>query len=76
MLFRRNYGFSILDYFYVFCSNLAQIDKRVIVKLLIMAGLEELKKKLAPLFDAEKGFSSGSSMDPSDSYLVIFFLLM
>ncbi|KAM7509169.1 hypothetical protein LguiA_019622 [Lonicera macranthoides] len=35
-----------------------------------MAGLEELKKKLAPLFDAEKGFSSGSTLDPSDSYMV------
>ena len=37
-----------------------------------MAGLEELRKKLAPLFDAEKGFSSGSSLDPSDSYMVGF----
>ena len=35
-----------------------------------MAGLEELRKKLAPLFDAEKGFSSGSSLNPSDSYMV------
>ncbi|GAV70235.1 Pkinase domain-containing protein [Cephalotus follicularis] len=35
-----------------------------------MAGLEELKKKLAPLFDAEKGFSSGSTLDPSDSYML------
>uniref|UniRef100_A0A7N0TNF0 mitogen-activated protein kinase kinase n=1 Tax=Kalanchoe fedtschenkoi TaxID=63787 RepID=A0A7N0TNF0_KALFE len=35
-----------------------------------MAGLEELKKKLAPLFDAEKGFSSGSPLDTSDSYLL------
>lgn len=35
-----------------------------------MAGLEELKKKLVPLFDAEKGFPSGSTIDPSDSYLV------
>lgn len=35
-----------------------------------MAGLEELKKKLVPLFDAEKGFSSGSTLDPSDSYMV------
>ncbi|CAH1437721.1 unnamed protein product [Lactuca virosa] len=35
-----------------------------------MAGLEELKKKLVPLFDAEKGFSSGSTMDPSDSYML------
>ncbi|XP_048328210.2 mitogen-activated protein kinase kinase 3 [Ziziphus jujuba] len=33
-----------------------------------MAGLEELRKKLTPLFDAEKGFSSGSTLDPSDSY--------
>ncbi|PIA51761.1 hypothetical protein AQUCO_01100558v1 [Aquilegia coerulea] len=35
-----------------------------------MAGLEELKKKLAPLFDAEKGFSDGSSIDPCESYMV------
>ncbi|GER56842.1 mitogen-activated protein kinase kinase [Striga asiatica] len=35
-----------------------------------MAGLEELRKKLAPLFDAEKGFSSGSTIDPTDSYMV------
>lgn len=35
-----------------------------------MAGLEELKKKLAPLFDAEKGFSAGSTLDPSDSYML------
>lgn len=35
-----------------------------------MAGLEELKKKLVPLFDAEKGFSLGSTLDPSDSYMV------
>lgn len=35
-----------------------------------MAGLEELKKKLVPLFDAEKGFPSGSTIDPSDSYMV------
>ncbi|XP_028789274.1 mitogen-activated protein kinase kinase 3 [Neltuma alba] len=33
-----------------------------------MAGLEELRKKLAPLFDAEKGFSTGSTLDPCDSY--------
>lgn len=39
-----------------------------------MAGLEELKKKLVPLFDAEKGFSSGSTLDPSDSYMVREFL--
>lgn len=38
-----------------------------------MAGLEELKKKLTPLFDAEKGFSSGSTLDPCDSYAVSFF---
>lgn len=37
-----------------------------------MAALEELKKKLSPLFDAEKGFSSSSSLDPNDSYLVSF----
>ncbi|XP_020533156.1 mitogen-activated protein kinase kinase 3 isoform X1 [Jatropha curcas] len=36
----------------------------------IMAGLEELRKKLAPLFDAEKGFSAGSTLDPSDSYML------
>lgn len=36
-----------------------------------MAGLEELKKKLTPLFDAEKGLSFGSTLDPSDSYMVI-----
>ncbi|CAK9176155.1 unnamed protein product [Ilex paraguariensis] len=35
-----------------------------------MAGLEELKKKLVPLFDAEKGFLSGSSLNPSDSYML------
>lgn len=35
-----------------------------------MAGLEELKKKLVPLFDAEKGFSPGSTLDPSDSYML------
>lgn len=35
-----------------------------------MAGLEELKKKLVPLFDAEKGFSLGSTLDPSDSYML------
>lgn len=37
----------------------------------LMAGLEELKKKLAPLFDAEKGFSDGPSLDPCASYMVI-----
>lgn len=37
-----------------------------------MAGLEELKKKLVPLFDAEKGFTSGSKLDPSDSCMVSF----
>ena len=36
-----------------------------------MSGLEELRKKLAPLFDAEKGFSSSSTLDPCDSYTVI-----
>ncbi|XP_057983671.1 mitogen-activated protein kinase kinase 3 [Malania oleifera] len=35
-----------------------------------MAGLEELKKKLAPLFDAEKGFSGGSTLNSSDSYML------
>ncbi|EXC20335.1 Mitogen-activated protein kinase kinase 6 [Morus notabilis] len=33
-----------------------------------MAGLEELRKKLTPLFDAEKGFSTASTLDPCDSY--------
>ncbi|KAL6994391.1 Mitogen-activated protein kinase kinase 3 [Sarracenia purpurea var. burkii] len=35
-----------------------------------MTGLEELKKKLTPLFDAEKGLSSGSTLDPCDSYML------
>ena len=35
-----------------------------------MAGLEQLKKKLQPLFDADKGFSDGLSSDPCDSYMV------
>ncbi|XP_010554056.1 PREDICTED: mitogen-activated protein kinase kinase 3 [Tarenaya hassleriana] len=35
-----------------------------------MAALEELKKKLSPLFDVEKGFSSSSTLDPNDSYLL------
>ncbi|THG14544.1 hypothetical protein TEA_011121 [Camellia sinensis var. sinensis] len=35
-----------------------------------MAGLEELKKKLTPLFDAERGFPSGSTLDPCDSYML------
>ncbi|KAG9446314.1 hypothetical protein H6P81_012442 [Aristolochia fimbriata] len=35
-----------------------------------MAGLEELKKKLGPLFDADKGLSDGTPMDPSASYMV------
>lgn len=39
-----------------------------------MAGLEELKKKLVPLFDAEKGFSPASTSDPFDSYSVSSFL--
>lgn len=43
----------------------------IVENLSTMAGLEELKKKLVPLFDAEKGFSSGSTLDPSDSYMVI-----
>lgn len=37
-----------------------------------MSGLEELRKKLVPLFDAEKGFSAGSTLDPCDSYTVSF----
>lgn len=37
-----------------------------------MSGLEELKKKLTPLFAAEKGFSSESTSDPNDSYMVSF----
>ena len=40
--------------------------------LTTMSGLEELRKKLAPLFDAEKGFSSSSTLDPCDSYTVTF----
>ncbi|URE37325.1 mitogen-activated protein kinase kinase [Musa troglodytarum] len=35
-----------------------------------MAGLEELKKKLEPLFDSENDPSFGMSMDPCDSYMV------
>lgn len=35
-----------------------------------MAGLEELRKKLTPLFDAEKGFSSGSVLDPNESCML------
>ncbi|KAK9119791.1 hypothetical protein Scep_017884 [Stephania cephalantha] len=35
-----------------------------------MAGLEELKKKLTPLFDAEKGFSDERLLDPCASYMV------
>ncbi|KAL3512980.1 hypothetical protein ACH5RR_025697 [Cinchona calisaya] len=34
-----------------------------------MSALEELKDEFEPSFDAEKGFSSGSKLDPSDSYL-------
>ncbi|KAJ4789460.1 Mitogen-activated protein kinase kinase 3 [Rhynchospora pubera] len=34
-----------------------------------MAGLEELKKKLVPLFDAEKGLSSTLPSDPCESYV-------
>ncbi|KAL6493549.1 Mitogen-activated protein kinase kinase 3 [Orobanche gracilis] len=37
---------------------------------LAMAGLEELKKKLVPLFDAEKGLPSGSTIAPSDTYML------
>ncbi|CBI34873.3 hypothetical protein VitviT2T_022404 [Vitis vinifera] len=35
-----------------------------------MAGLEELKKKLSPLFDPDKGLSAGSTLDPCDSYML------
>ena len=35
-----------------------------------MAGLEELKKKLTPLFDAEKGFSPVNTLGGSDSDMV------
>ncbi|CAI0418987.1 unnamed protein product [Linum tenue] len=35
-----------------------------------MAGLEELRKKLTPLFDAEKGFSAGPSLDLNNSYML------
>lgn len=35
-----------------------------------MAELEKLKKKLTPLFDAEKGFSTASGLDSSDSYML------
>ncbi|XP_065868767.1 mitogen-activated protein kinase kinase 3 [Euphorbia lathyris] len=35
-----------------------------------MAGLEELRKKLAPLFDPEKGFSAGLTLDPGNSYML------
>jgi hypothetical protein len=38
-----------------------------------MSGLEELRKKLSPLFDAEKGFSSTSTLDTNDSYTVSVF---
>nr|POE65811.1 mitogen-activated protein kinase kinase 3 [Quercus suber] len=45
------------------CSNF-----HLSLSKIIMSGLEELRKKLAPLFDAEKGFSAGSTLDPCDSY--------
>ncbi|CAA6661188.1 unnamed protein product [Spirodela intermedia] len=35
-----------------------------------MAGLEELKKKLQPLFDADKGLPGGLALDPCDSYML------
>lgn len=35
-----------------------------------MAGLEELKKKLEPLFNADKGSSVGLSLEPCESYMV------
>lgn len=40
-----------------------------------MAALEELKKKLSPLFDPDKGLSAESTLDPCDSYMVSFSLL-
>lgn len=39
-----------------------------------MAALEELKKKLTPLFDAEKGFSSGNTLECGDSDMVILLI--
>lgn len=35
-----------------------------------MAGLEELKRKLEPLFDVDKGASVGLSLEPCESYMV------
>uniref|UniRef100_A0A1D1YUZ6 mitogen-activated protein kinase kinase n=1 Tax=Anthurium amnicola TaxID=1678845 RepID=A0A1D1YUZ6_9ARAE len=35
-----------------------------------MAGLEELKRKLQPLFDADKGFPDGMTSDPCESYML------
>lgn len=40
-----------------------------------MAELEKLKKKLTPLFDAEKGFSTASGLDSSDSYMMAELLI-
>lgn len=41
---------------------------------IVMAGLEELKKKLVPLFDADRGIQDGTAMDPCASYMVIILL--
>jgi len=35
-----------------------------------MASLQELKQKLEPLFDADKGGSVGLSLEPVESYMV------
>lgn len=63
--------YKLVGFFFIFCvyvGAIAAIQKTFVV---LMAGLEELKKKLTPLFDAEKGLSFGSTLDPCDSYMVI-----
>ena len=40
-----------------------------------MAGLEELKKKLEPLFDADIGSSVGLSLEPCESYMVCLLVI-
>lgn len=35
-----------------------------------MAGLEELKKKIGPLFDADEGLEEGPPLDLCASYMV------